>query len=947
MSKKLEELFARGLDDYKSLPFWSWNNELDVNELLKQIVQMKEANIGGFIIHARYGLKDEYLSEKWFACVEACLKQAEKLNMKAWIYDENGWPSGFVGGKLLKKREYLAKFLTCRETQEFDANAFCVFVRDQDGFHRIREKQNATDKYYCIDVNVSPANTDILKPEVVDAFLRETHEKYYEKFSEYFGNALAGFFTDEPQCYRQAEPFSDTVAELFSEKGRDVKDGLIYLFYPERDGYSFRTQYFTGLNRLYVKNYYKKIYDWCEEHHCKLTGHSIEEGNLCNQMMGGMGVMTTYEYEHIPAMDWLSRWCGNELAPRQLASVAAQMGKKFVLTETFACSGHDVTPKELKSIAEFQYFNGVNLTCQHLFPYSISAQGKSDHPPVFSTHSNWFEEFGKFNEYFNRLGCLVANTEDRYDIAILHPLRNVYLTHLVSDSYGSVKELEDSFNQLLRLLREHGVQYHFLDETLLEKYGEAEGNGLRLGNCVYTTVLVPAMYGISSASYKLLKQYKGKLCLVGHLAGIDGVECEIGLEPNITLDEILGSAGVPFFCEDGNSGISVREGECGSFVFLKNYSYDKQSISDTRYLAKHYKRLDLMTLETQNIGESTVLGGGESMVLCRDVSANPVCTIKRERNITDKFRTVSVSENWFVMDYASISRDGIRYGKKQPIPQIFEQLLREKFQGRLYVRQTFEVGSLFEAKLVTEKMPYFSATLNGQPLRFEKSDFDIAFTEADVSGYLRIGENVFDYEIEFFQHDGVSFALFDPMATESLKNCLYFDTSVENAYLKGDFAVDKSFVLSRRESLPALTDRMSDNGYPFFKGEMQFEGEFEYEGNGNVKLALDGRFMVADIRMNGGQVDLIYDTEADVTKMLRPGKNRCRITVKSGLRNLFGPHHFKPDPEPKGVNPYMFTFRGGWEGEEYPESYTDNYSFVPFGVKAIRLIESIADKGQR
>ena len=70
------------------------------------------------------------------------------------------------------------------------------------------------------------------------------------------------------------------------------------------------------------------------------------------------------------------------------------------------------TPKELKSIGEFQYFNGVNMMCQHLYPYSMAAQGKFDHPPFFAPSANWFGEFKAFNEYFNRLGYLISNTKD-------------------------------------------------------------------------------------------------------------------------------------------------------------------------------------------------------------------------------------------------------------------------------------------------------------------------------------------------------------------------------------------------------------------------------------------------------------------------------------------------------------------------------------------------------
>jgi hypothetical protein len=88
-------------NQYKCLPFWSWNDELVPQELVEQIDWMEKSGIGGFFMHARGGLTTEYLGEEWFRCIEASGKEAQKLGMEAYAYDENGWPSGFAGGKLL------------------------------------------------------------------------------------------------------------------------------------------------------------------------------------------------------------------------------------------------------------------------------------------------------------------------------------------------------------------------------------------------------------------------------------------------------------------------------------------------------------------------------------------------------------------------------------------------------------------------------------------------------------------------------------------------------------------------------------------------------------------------------------------------------------------------------------------------------------------------------
>ena len=89
-------------NEYRAVPFWSWNDKLEPEELKKQIRWMKDMGLGGFFMHARGGLKTPYMSDEWMECVSVCCDEAEKLQMDAWGYDENGWPSGFAGGKLLE-----------------------------------------------------------------------------------------------------------------------------------------------------------------------------------------------------------------------------------------------------------------------------------------------------------------------------------------------------------------------------------------------------------------------------------------------------------------------------------------------------------------------------------------------------------------------------------------------------------------------------------------------------------------------------------------------------------------------------------------------------------------------------------------------------------------------------------------------------------------------------
>ena len=63
---------------YRPVPFWSWNEKLNVPETLRQVGLMDDVGIGGFFMHARGGLQTEYMGEEWFENVTACVDEAEK-----------------------------------------------------------------------------------------------------------------------------------------------------------------------------------------------------------------------------------------------------------------------------------------------------------------------------------------------------------------------------------------------------------------------------------------------------------------------------------------------------------------------------------------------------------------------------------------------------------------------------------------------------------------------------------------------------------------------------------------------------------------------------------------------------------------------------------------------------------------------------------------------------
>ena len=918
------------LTEYSSMPFWSWNNELEIPELIRQINEFKKVGIDSFIMHARTGLKTEYLGEKWFDCIEACLKEAKRLDMRAWAYDENGWPSGFAGGILLKDEKNLVRQLKYKVQKEFDPAAL-VYIFNGGRAERVYAPQLGAE-YHCVYIEPHYNYADILNPAVAEKFIELTHERYYRRFSKYFGKELAGFFTDEPQYFRHGFPYSVILPEEYKkEYGEDLADSLIYLFIDCKESGAFRYKYYFLLNKLYTR-FYKRLYDWCNEHGCMLTGHTVEEPLLSTQLWCCAGAMPSYQYEHIPAIDWLARQIGNVQSPKQAGSVAQQFGKKRVLTETFGCSGWDTTPRELRRIAEFQYVLGVNSMCQHLVSYSLKGQAKCDYPPSFSRHNAWIAHSKIFNDYFKRLSYILSNTRECAEVLVIHPMHDAYRTYRRDTDYESVKDLEESFLALSTLLTERGVQFHYGDEWILSRSASVDGSRIKVGLNEYTYIVIPQIKSIDSSTLKLIKEFEnngGKVCLAG--ASPELADAYMPIPPvcgNCRIEDLPAvrfGANVP-----SRLIFSRRKGDIGEFLYIYNTSPDTDVSAE---LSGGYRVLDLEKCEIKDgVFPLTVPAMG-SVMLIMDDKAMPVPAQKKGRaeDITAQFRFEKATDNCLDLDFVSVSKDGVNFDPPEYIHSANERLIKEEYGGKLWLKYTFNVKQKPKnLRLLAEQLLYNEVTLNGTKLDLYQSGWDVFFSEADISACVKTGENVLIACIDYVIGRDVRHVLFDKGVMESLKNCLVIDTEIETVYILGQFEVN--------EQREVVTDTLIKNisgiqnqGFPHFAGTITFSAE-TYVENTNKILKLFGRFMTARILVNGREAGtMVLSDTMDLSEYLRPGHNIITVSLVSSMRNMIGPLHYAPEIDPKDVGHYHFDFRGTWQGSSAPD-FTPVYRTVNFGI---------------
>ena len=221
MSDAIAREFAFPGAAWRGKPFWGWNGELEPEELRRQIRVMRRMGMGGFFMHARVGLATPYLSQRWFECVNACVDEAKKLKMEAWLYDEDRWPSGAAGGLVTRNPAWRQRMLRVVESDnpaQFrwtpgTLTAFTAVVKEHAAFSMRRIPKGGRpprlakgEKIIVFQVQLAEPNSwyngytylDVLNPRAVREFIRVTHEVYRRKCGRQFGKLIPGIFSDEP-----------------------------------------------------------------------------------------------------------------------------------------------------------------------------------------------------------------------------------------------------------------------------------------------------------------------------------------------------------------------------------------------------------------------------------------------------------------------------------------------------------------------------------------------------------------------------------------------------------------------------------------------------------------------------------------------------------------------------------------------------------------------------
>ncbi|WP_346909963.1 glycosyl hydrolase [Faecalicatena orotica] len=529
----------KSLDGAQS-PLWFWNDRLDEKELIRQLEMQTENGVASTIPHARTnggeGYIGGYLDEEWFDHIKTVLEYKREHKEPVWMYDEIDWPAGTCNKTITQDERNREQYLSftrekipagtpfraqlkdlrgkplgkLKEDTDKSGCAFNIFILDAE----TREQYDITNyfKYlifgpelefvsdrdalaYIAKVRVDAYEyggsnqVNYLDASATGAFLSSTYEKYYERFSSYFGSTIKCFFNDET---RMCNPlaWSRDLPDVFRQrKGYDLMPHLVDLVLPGEKAGRTKCDYFDVLAYLFQENYFGEIHRWCEKHDTKLFAHLLGEETLYGHIRYSGDYLRQNKYLDIPGADHLGKGIGS-LNIKYTASGAHSYGHEMTAVEVFAGCGWDFTFEEYIRMISWLYQQGMQVIINHGFFYSDRGERKNDWPPSQFFQWQGWPRMKEGNAMVRRLHYALTGGMNEMDILVYHPIESVWLNYEPDLNYthgfaeggflgnGQAAKIDKEMQVLMNGLMSENLDYELMHKDACNNF-KASGGKIR------------------------------------------------------------------------------------------------------------------------------------------------------------------------------------------------------------------------------------------------------------------------------------------------------------------------------------------------------------------------------------------------------------------------------------------------------------------------------------
>lgn len=478
--------------------------------------------LGFRAVTIQYGKKMPfgYLSPGWFAFLKTMIAEAKRRDMRLWIVDDAGYPSGFAGGKISADAPQHAMkalvaagrwpltpgqaldepapvdLVAAAAINGVDGEARSVPVRSG----RLRFTAPAEGRWQVIAVahafRTSPTRSDTnptglkdstrslidyLDPAATAAFLRITHEAYKREVGDEFGKTILGFRADEPDYSIQGLPWTPAFFARFeADKRYDPRPFLPALLQPKDARLTpeqalVRADYQDVFSKLMAESFFRQQADWCAENGLQYQLHLNHEEKQIELARSEGDFFRAMQAVQSPGVDaiWHQIWTDTVSDfPRFAASVAHINGRPQAMTESFAAYRPYPDLAMARYIIDQQVVRGINLVEMMFYP--------AGQPP-----RRFFADpgFPALARYTQRLTYLMSMGRPDAQIALLQSRGALFMADEAADHM---------FVSAQRMLSEQQVDYDLIDEdAVAETLKAGRGTLETLSGNRYRTIIVP------------------------------------------------------------------------------------------------------------------------------------------------------------------------------------------------------------------------------------------------------------------------------------------------------------------------------------------------------------------------------------------------------------------------------------------------------------------------
>jgi hypothetical protein len=993
--------------EFRSAPLWVWNDRITKEEIDSQLVDFRAHGIGGVFIHPRPGLITPYLSEEWLDLCRHAVDVGKGLGMKVWIYDENSYPSGFAGGHVpAEMPESTGKGLRLTKAASlpasFSEKPLVVLKRSEAGFEDITEKALqpgagaalGKGEYYLYTIQKAAPEAwfggftyvDLMSRGVTEKFLDVTLNAYKRAMGDEFGITVPGSFQDESHIGPVMGPdivnFTPAIFDAFQKIwGYDLRPHLPSLFEDVGDWRKVRHNFYTATLELFIEGWAKPYYDYCADNNLWLTGHYLEhEWPGPNYTPDYLGMLA---YSHMPGIDCLmNQWrtgphdqFGNARPPKEIRSLANQLGRTRTFSETYGAGGWDLTFVDQKRIADWEFALGVNFINQHLSYVTIMGARKRDHPQSFSYHEPWWPMYKVMGDYLGRLSVVTSKGRQLNRILVLEPTTTGWMHYSPGPQPEKLKALGDGFTGLLNRLEAAQVEYDLGSEDVLRNHGRVEAQNMVVGERSYDLVVLPAETdNLNSSTVELLTRYLeagGRVISLSEGLGyVDGKASDeparlaaghsagwVARTPEEAIQDLTAHCvpDIRFSNLEGDRSMFFHQRRVladAEIVFLANVNPDRSMSGRFVSRGKSAEIWDPFTGKASAYPCEPVKDGvavefnlpaaGSALFCLRPKKTDQPAERKSQWGelVPDGDLTITAdSAEALTIDHCDLKMGGKvekdlyfyeaqrktfeRHGLgRNPWDNAVQYKTRildlDKFGSDTGFEATFwfEVGPGVDPsafKVAVERPRLYEVSINGR--RVEPADgewwLDKAFGIYAIGGETRIGRN----------------------AVTLTSSPFTIHTELEPVYLLGEFgleAAEKGFRIV--PAAPLELGAWSEQGRPFRAEGVSYSKTYGLSAPDPEKARVivrlgEWRGSVAEVKVAGKSAGFIFAApfELDITDFIAAGENTVSVTVLGTLKNTLGPHHNNP---PLGMA-WPGMFQKGPEGGYPPGSA---YSVVGYGL---------------